>query len=136
MLGAKERDTDEDRELVQTLMQMCRKKYGHCMFVSLDQQMGVGQFLRQLCQEKDSHNRYVHQLILCGTRLFAVDLPKAELVPIFMARNATLFELGDVFIYLANEERRGTIEELIQDRVKPSGRPYVVLEPGDAARIP
>lgn len=135
IVGAKERDMPEDKQLVQKLLSMCVEKYGQCMFASLHTPLGVGLFMRELCLEKDQAGAYKYQLVDVSARVFAKNLSHAESVKIYLARNATLLELADVLVYLANDERRGTLEDLVA-RASLASRPHVVLLPGEAPRLP
>jgi hypothetical protein len=136
IVGAKERNTEADRAVVCKLLELATATYSDVMFVTMWTHTSVGQFVKEEALKKDSHNQFRHQFIDLNLRIYARDVPNAQFVNYYIARNATLFELGDVFIYLANTKRQGTLEDLIQNRVIPSGRPYVVLLPGEPASLP
>lgn len=135
IVGAKERDTDEDRALVGDLMEKAAVYYPGCLFITMLTQVGVGKFVKEKCLEKDGRGDFKFQFVACDVRLFAKNLSKAESAQIYIARNATVFELGQVFYYFASEDRRGTMENLIMDRVAPAGLPYKVLLPGDPIEL-
>lgn len=131
IVGAKERNTQTDRELVYALIDLAAKRYPSCIFVTTMSGVGVGKFVKEKCLEKNSRQEYKYQFIDVDLRIYATGLSPAEASMLYIARNATLFELGDVFLYLGTDVRRGPLEDLIQKRVEPSGRLYRVFLPGD-----
>ena len=80
--------------------------------------------------EKDDQNNFRYSLIECDVRIYARGMSKPDLAQVYLARNATPFELSDILIYLASEDRRGTMEELLE-RFLNAHRPAIVLHPGD-----
>jgi hypothetical protein len=130
VVGSKERDTEEDRQLVSSLLEQLVLEAPHSVFVTALSHIGVGRFVRDKCLEKDNAGRYRFALIECTVRIYAASLSKSELSQIYLARNATPFETADMLIYLASEDRRGTMEDLL-DRFTRAGRPTLVLMPGE-----
>jgi len=130
IVGAKERDTESDRRTVCDLMEQISEQSSGCLFITMMTHVGVGKFIREKCLERDANDRYRFALIECNTRVYAQNLAKSELAQIYLARNGTPFEMSDVLYYLASEERRGPMEELLQ-RFIDAGRPVKVLMPGD-----
>jgi hypothetical protein len=135
IVGAKLRDAPEDKAVVCALMELAAKRYPNCCFVTMLTSMGVGSFVKQKCLEKDSLDRFRFQLIECNVRLYASNLSQSESSTIYIARNATVYEMGDVFLYLAMPDRRGPLEDLI-DRAVRGERPYRVFLPGDELTLP
>jgi 2-methylaconitate cis-trans-isomerase PrpF len=131
VVGAKERDTEEDRVFVCDLMDRIASEAPHTTFVTTLTHMGVGKFAKEYGLTKDENNHYKFQLIECSVRIYAQYLSKSELAQVYLARNATVTEMGDMLIYLASEDRRGTCEDLLS-RFRAAGRPTLVLMPGDA----
>ena len=84
--------------------------------------IGVGMFVRQKCMERDHNDQPRYALIECTVRVFARSLSKSELAQIYLARNATPFETSDIMIYLASEDRRGTMEDMLE-RFQRAARP-------------
>ena len=136
IVGAKDRNTDEDKALVEELVDLAAKTYPNCVFVTMLTHEGVGLFVKQKCLEKGSNSNFKFQLIEVNLRLYAKQLSKSEVSQIYLARNATMFELADMLIYLANNDRRGMIEDLVLNRIVPSGRPYIILLPSEKAKLP
>ena len=135
VLGGKGRDSDEDRKFVFRLLDECAARYPLCSFVTTMTNIGVGYFVKEKCLEQ-TNGKYRHQLVEVSVRLMGADLLSPdERNTVLLARNATLFKLGDVFYYLANRERRGMMEELIQKRVSPSNRPYKIFLPGEELQL-
>jgi hypothetical protein len=130
IVGAKERDTQEDRQLVCDLMDRIASEAPHTTFVAALTHMGVGRFVKDYGLTKNADNCYLFQVIECSVRIYAQALSKSELAQIYLARNATVSELGDMLIYLASEDRRGTCEDLLE-RFTATKRPTLVLMPGD-----
>jgi hypothetical protein len=135
VVGAKERCTEEDRELVNELLEKVAAACPNCVFVTMLTHVGVGKYVKEKCLEKNKQGQFRFQLIECTMRLFARQLSKSDVSSIYIARNATVFELGDAFYYFAGEDRRGTMEELFEQRVIPSGRPYRVFAPGEGITL-
>jgi len=131
IVGAKERDTEEDRLFVHALMDQIAAEAPHTTFVTALTHMGVGRFVKEYGLTKNADNRYIFQIVECSVRIYAQDLSKPELAQIYIAKNATVAELGDMLIYLASEDRRGTCEDLLS-RFEALRRPTLVLMPGDA----
>jgi hypothetical protein len=132
IVGAKERDTPADRELVNELLDELHKKYPGMLVVTMATHMGIGKFVHEKCLERTpGKNEHKFQLCEVDTRILAKYLSKSEVAEIYLSRNATLFELGNMFYYFASASRRGTIEELLDNRVIPSGRPFKVFLPDD-----
>ena len=129
--GARERDTDEDRDYVNFLIEQIQQEAPHTIFVGTLTHTGVGRYVREKCLERDGEGRYRFALIECSVKIFAQGLAKSDLATIYLARNATPFEMADALIYLASEDRRGTVEEL-KTRFDKAGRPVLVLAPGQA----
>ena len=134
IVGAKNRDTQEDKDQVLKLLDEAAKHYPNCVFVTMLTHVGVGKFVKERCLEKGARNGFRYQLIECATRLFCQQFSKNELSAIYIARNATVHELGDVFYYFAAEDRRGTMEDLIE-RAERSGRPCCVMLPGEEFKL-
>ena len=130
MVGAKERDTEEDRLLVEKLVEQISSEAPHTVFVGMMTHIGVGRFLKDKILRRDGNGSFSFSMIECSVRVFARGMSKSDLVQIYLARNATPFEISDMLIYLASEDRRGTCEELLE-RFHHAGRPVLVLMPGD-----
>lgn len=130
IVGAKERDTQEDRRLVERIIEQVAAESPHTVFVGMMTHLGVGSYVKDKCLEKDTLGRYRFSMIECSVRVFARGLSKPDLSQIYLARNATPAELADMMIYLASEDRRGTCEDLLE-RFEKAGRPVLVLGPSD-----
>ena len=131
IVGAKERDTEEDRRVVDKLIEQIAAEAPHTVFVTMMTHLGVGKFVKDKILLRDpGDGHYLYSMIECSVRVYARGMAKPDLVQIYLARNATPFEMSDMLIYLASEDRRGTCEELLE-RFEKSGRPTLVLGPGD-----
>jgi hypothetical protein len=131
IVGSKYRNIETDRGLVDELLEKCIKTYGSCLFFTIRQTEGVGRMIFEACSKKDHLERYVYQFADINVRLFAKNLSNTEASVVYLARNAFLYEVGDVFFLLADEERKSAVEELFSKRVEPSGRPFKIFLPGE-----
>jgi hypothetical protein len=137
VVGAKERDTDADDKYVVTLMRAIKAVTPNVIFVTTLTHMGIGKFVRAACAVKDPvTNAHEFDLITADVHMYVPTskLPKTDLAQIFMARNATPFELSDMLYYLATDARRGPMEELLQ-RFIDHKRPYKILYPDDPIEV-
>jgi hypothetical protein len=135
IIGAKERDTTADGEYVVELMRAIKARTPSVIFVTMLTHLGIGKYMRDACAVKNPvTNKLEFALIDSTVRIFATGLSRSELAQIFMARNATPYELSDMLYYLASEERRGPMEDLLQ-RFIDGGRPYKVLGPGQPIEL-
>lgn len=130
IVGARERDTGEDRQLVGQLVEQIAAEAPHSTFISTLTHVGVGLFVKDKCLEKDVNNNYRFAFIECQVRMYARGLSRSDLSQIYLARNASPFEMSDVLIYLASEDRRGTMEELLE-RFQRAARPFLILGAGE-----
>lgn len=134
IVGAKERDTAEDEKYVVDLMEAIKGRTPNVIFVTMLTHMGVGKFIREVAKKTDAQGRHKYLLIDASVRVYAPHLSKSEVADIYLARNATPFEMSDMLYYLAAEDRRGPMENLLQ-RFADAGRPCKVLLPGDAVEV-
>lgn len=134
VVGAKERDTAEDEKYVVGLMEAIKDHTPNVIFVTMLTHMGIGKFIRDVAKKQDAQGRHKYLLIDASVRVFAPHLSKTEVSDIYLARNATPFEMSDMLYYLAAEDRRGPMENLLQRFVE-AKRPYKVLMPGDPIEV-
>jgi hypothetical protein len=135
VVGAKERNTPEDEKQVGELIEQLAVEYANPLLVTLLTHTGVGRFVKSKCLERRADGNFRFQLIACDFRLYAVNLSQPELAQIYIARNASPFELGDAFCYFASLSRRGTMENMIA-RAQEQGRPFRVFLPGQPITAP
>jgi hypothetical protein len=137
IIGAKERDTTADSEYVVNLMRAIKAATPNVIFITTLTHMGIGKFVRAACAVKDPvTNKHEFNLIDANVHIFVPSsaLSKSDLAQIFMARNATPFELSDMLYYLATDARRGPMEDLLQ-RFIDHKRPYKILYPDDPIEV-
>jgi hypothetical protein len=135
VVGAKERNTPQDKELVAELINKLAQEFPNPVFITMLTHTGVGRFVKEHCIEKRPDGKFKWQLITVDFRLYAVGLSQAELSQVYIARNASPFELGSAFVYFANSTRRGTMEDLIQ-RAEKAGIPNRIFMPGEPISTP
>ena len=130
IVGSKERSSTQDKEMVEQLIDMVSDSTFDVRFVCTDSwQIGVGQFVRTKCTEK-VRGEFKHQVIIYDVRTYTSHLTKQEIADIYLARNAALFKISDVLYFFSGSDRRGTIEDLV-DQMVAAGRPVKVFMPGD-----
>ena len=135
IVGAKDRKSQQERDDVNELMDMLIKHYPGALFITmLAWEEGIGRFVKEKCREQDSEGRFKFKLVEANVRVYASDLSQSEVSQIYIGRNATLFEIGDVLYYFASPSRKGTLENLVE-RMVDGGRPTVVFLPGDQMRL-
>lgn len=135
IVGAKDRTGPQEQADVNQLIELCAAAYPGCLFVTmLTQDESVGKFVREKCAERDSRGNYRFKLVEANLRVYASNLSKSEVSQIYISRNATVFELGNVFYYFAGNSRRGTMEDLVQ-RVEKAGMPLKIFLSGDPVKL-
>src|SRR5215471_12520809 len=117
IVGAKERSAPSDKKDVETLIELASIGYPDCVIVTAFATGGIGMFVKEKCLEKTQGGQFRFQLIECSMRAYTHTLTRIEYGEACVAMNAMLFELGDCFYHFASPDRRGTLEELINDRV-------------------
>ena len=135
IVGAKDRTAASDKKDVDTLIELAASTYPDCVIVTAFAYAGIGQFVKEKCLEKDEQNQFRFQLIECSLRTYTRSLTRIEYGEVCVAMNAMLFELGDCFYHFASTDRRGTLEELITDRLIQQNRPFRVFLPGDTITV-
>ena len=135
IVGSAERNTDQDRADVYSLIDQLYERHVSAVFVTIYAKQGIAKFVKDKCGERDSKNEFKYQLAVCDIQLFSHSLPRQEASAIYTARNAMLFELGDVFYFFVVPGRVGIMEELLRARVLPAGRPYTVFLSGEKIEI-
>lgn len=134
IVGSKERNTTQDKELVEQLIDMVTDTTFDVRFVCTDSwQAGIGQFVRGKCTEK-VRGEFKHQVIIYDVRTYTSHLSRQEIADIYLARNAALFEISDVLYFFSGSDRRGTIEDLVE-KMQAAGRPVKVFMPGDKVSL-
>jgi len=131
IVGAKDRTSPADKQDVDRLIELAALHYPDCVIVTAFAYGGIGQFVKEKCLEKDDSGQFKYQLIECSLRTYTRSLTRIEYGEVCVAMNAMLFELGDVFYHFASTDRRGTLEELITERVLPQSRPFKIFLPGE-----
>lgn len=134
IVGAKERDTPKDMEQVEELMELAHAYYPSCTFVTMLTHVGIGKAVKDFALAKSEQGEFKYQLVVCEVRVYASNLSKSENKGIYIARNATLFELCDMAYYFGMPDRRGTLEDFIT-RLDEAKRPYKIFMPGEAIEL-
>jgi hypothetical protein len=131
IVGARERKmvtkdsrepTAEDKQLVEDLLKNLSKRHGrrlHAISVGCDR--GIGKTVRDFC--------IANKIIFTENRmkLEGEDIPKSTFIQVFLARNASLLELGDEFYIFKGPYESGIIESLIEPAKKKVGDQRVVV---------
>lgn len=138
IVGARRRSEAEDEPLVYKILGEAIDKYPQLKVISTSCDRGVGKIIKNKCLPLGEKNpKPFFRFIEVTVRIYLLDgeeLTKSEFASIFIARNATLVELGDEFHLLVDGEPKGMMADLLQ-RVKQRGAPYAVYGTGDKAAM-
>ena len=134
IVGGNGRNTQQDRQAVNELVDKLHQKHANCLFVTTAHSDGVGKFVREKCIEKDSRGKFKYQLALINIQLFVSNLPRAEVTALYQARNPAMLEIGDIFYYFANVSRSGMMEDMIAKAVS-MNRPAKIFQIGDDVTV-
>lgn len=135
LMQAAEEQLTSDKLLLSTIISNLLNKYkrelGILTYAGDD---GVGKIVKELCIERN---------IKCGEQTWYFHgsnrWETAESGKCYVARSATMLEIGDLFVVLPDDTRHGIVEDLVsrlqtlrtlEEHGKPSAlqaRPYVVL---------
>lgn len=135
IIGAKDRDTSDDIADVSKLLDLLEQKYGEFTVVSMMGHMGIGKIVKTACDRAVGQREHRFPFCEADIRVYAKGLTKDQMAQLYTARNATLFEIGDEFYSFPHPQRRAVIDELIEKRVMPAGRPYQVFHCGDDIQL-
>lgn len=134
IIGARKRSELQDEPLVHKLINSLIGKYPQLKVVSTSCDRGVGKIVKNKCLPLGEKNpKATFRFIEVSLRIYLLpgeELTKSEFAQAFMARNATLNELGDEFHIMVDGEPRGTMADLLR-RVKERGAPYAIYRPGE-----
>jgi hypothetical protein len=130
VVGSKERCSEEDRVLVESLIEQVAQRNFDAVFICTDSwNRGIGEFVRKKCVEK-VQGEFIYQVILVDLRTYWKHRSRDEVAQVYRARNASLYEMADMLYYFAGSERKSAIDDLVT-RMQESGRPVKVFYPGD-----
>ncbi len=131
IVGARERETDEDRRLVEELVDKIAATNFDVIFICTNSwNKGVGQFVRTKCLEKDDRSQFKYQVVIFDVRAYTSRRSPAEMADFYIARDESLFVIADALYYLAGHDRKGTAEDLVA-KMQAAGRPVKILAPGE-----
>lgn len=149
IVGARRRSESQDEKLVNDLIDQLLIKYPQLKVISTSCDRGVGKIVKSKCLPEDPEaqqeqpversKREPHKPVKAKfdfveisvrTYLAGPELTKSEFASLFIARNATLNELGDEFHLFTEQEPRGMMADLLQ-RVRQRGAPCAVYRPGE-----
>jgi hypothetical protein len=129
VMGAWNRDEVADIQLVGQLLDSLVVRYGdQLIIVTAGCDRGVGKLVknRAMPQNKGAEQGEF-AFIEVSTRIFIQDASKSTLAGIFIARNATLVELGEEFHLFLGRESKGAMQDLVE-RVERSGIPFALYQ--------
>ena len=133
--GAKDRSSKDDAADVAALLNLLEAKYGVFTVLTMMGHTGIGKLVKnESCVPTEGRK---HRFPFCEAdiRVYASDLSKDAMAQLYTARNAMLFEAGDMFFSFPHPQRRAVIDELIDKRVIPANRPYRIFLPGDVIEV-
>lgn len=131
IVGAKDRESTDDVSDVAALLDKLEAKYGVFTVLTIMCHAGVGKIVKNLCSVPHKGRKYRFPFCEADVRVYAHGLNRDDMVALYTARNAMLFEAGDIFFSFPHPQRRSVIDELIDKRVTPAKRPYRIFQPGD-----
>lgn len=111
VIGARERDCSADKENVPKLLDQLREKYPRLVVVSTGCDKGVGLLVKSYCLKPENKNRI--QFVEVSMRTYG-ELVRTQTAQLYLARNATLVELGEEFHIFDVAEKRSSVKDLIQ----------------------
>ena len=130
VLGGRDRREKEDFKLVNQLLDELKKEYSQLLIITAGCDRGVGKIINNRLMPKDKGGQPEINYVEYSMRpTVHRDLPKHEMSCLFIARNATLVELGDEFHLFVEQRQMGIIEDLRQ-RCLIAGKPHAVYRPG------
>lgn len=134
IVGARKRSERQDEPLINKLVDGLIEKYPKLKVISAGCDRGVGKIIKTKCLPLgEKHPKARFRFIEITVRIYLLpgeELTKSEFAALFIARNATLDELGDEFHLLVENEPRGMMADLLQ-RVKRRGAPVAVYTLAD-----
>lgn len=135
IVGAKDRDSVDDQADVLALLNLLEAKYGVFTVITMMSHTGIGKLVKAEANVPKNGRKYRFPFCEADVRVHANDLSRDAMAQIYTARNAMLFEIGDMFYSFPHPQRRAVIDELIDKRVMPANRPYRVFQPGDPIEV-
>src|SRR5882724_8810779 len=132
VMGGRDRREKDDYVLVNALLDYLKKKYPVLLIVTTGCDRGVGKIVNNRLMPSAKHGKPEINYIEWSFRI-EVDreLPKLETTAVFLAKNATLVELGDEFHLFVEEKPIGVAEDLRQ-RCAELQKPHVLYRMGVA----
>lgn len=119
-----------DKDFIRTILVKMKDRIGmRLCVVSYGCDDGVGLIVRDLCEELKikfaEANWYFHRK----------DRSKIDYTKFYIARNASVMEIGDMFYLFVNKRRNSTVEDLLKrileiKQFKGEDRPYVLYDEG------
>jgi hypothetical protein len=131
IVGAKDRNSVDDGNDVETLIGLLGKQYGTFTAITAMTHVGIGAIVKRICGSVTPERPSRIPLVEADVRIFAHNLSQETMTQFYLIRNAMLFEAGDLFYSFPHPQRRNVIDELMNKRVIPAGRPHRIFLPGD-----
>ena len=130
IIGGRERREGEDYKLVNDLLDSLKQQYPVLLIVTAGCDRGVGKIINNRLMPKIKGGPPEVNYVEYSMRpTVNRDLPKHEMSCLFIARNASLIELGDEFHLFVEQRQMGVIEDLRQ-RCVIAGKPHAVYKLG------
>lgn len=117
-----------DKEFIKRILTKMKERFGMKLcVVSYGCDDGIGLIVRDLCEELKvkfaEANWYFHRK----------DRSKIDYTKFYIARNASVIEIGDMFYLFVNKRRNSTVEDLLKrilemKQFKNEDRPYVMYD--------
>ena len=135
IVGAKDRESEDDRLDVAALLDALEVKYHNFTVVTVMSHTGIGKLVKNFCSAPKDGRKHRFAFCEADVRVYANDLNREDMAQLYTARNAMLFEIGDLFFGFPHPQRRAVVDELFSKRVEPNNRPHRIFLPGDDITI-
>src|SRR5262249_28716743 len=114
-MGGRDRREKDDYQLVNQLLDKLKKQYPVLLIITTGCDRGVGKIVNNRLMPERKHGRPEINYVEWSFRIEVErELSKLENTAIFLARNATLAEIGDEFHIFLEEKPIGVAEDLRQ----------------------
>jgi hypothetical protein len=139
IVGSRTRDEQQDKALVDNIIDSCKERFAKVIFVTKSCDKGVGKLIYDRCKlPTKTGGRPEFDMIEVTLRhmLHEHELPRHEFLGHFNSLNAALAELGDEFHVLTEEKPTGAMVDMV-NRIESIGAPYATYTTNNTtAKIP
>lgn len=129
--GARGRREQEDKPVINALLDNLRRKYSHLLVITTACDRGIGKLVKNKCLPKQFGGKPIIDFVEFSMRIYVEDMSANEFSTLFNSKNRTLVDVGEEFhLFMGYNEQRGVMGNLLQEVVK-RGLPYAKYGPND-----